>query len=56
MEPFNVFNQVSVYFSRLGEHCFAVKLQWTTKLQPTFHQHEGERIMTEFSCLGELCL
>ena len=27
---------------------------WTTKLHPTFHQHQGEHIMTDFLFLGEL--
>lgn len=26
------------------------------KLHPTFLQHEGEQIITDFSCLGELTL
>lgn len=29
---------------------------WGITLQPTFHQHAGEWLMTEFTCMGKLFL
>ncbi len=36
--------------------CLFARVMWIKKLHLTFHQHEGEEIMTEFSFLGELSL
>ncbi len=49
---------VTIHYNCLEDGCIlfflwnSSRVLWTENLHPTFHQHEGEKIMTEFSLWG----
>lgn len=55
---FSVVSFMSLSTSIVQENAATTVLNvsWIAKLHPTFHQHEGEKVTTAFSFLGELIL
>ncbi len=62
MVYFYIWILVTIHFGCFADYCQAFFLWnsssvlWIKKLHSTFYQHEGEKIVTEFSFLDEVSL